>query len=613
MKNLLKDTKIRTRIFFLLALTLTLMSMVTGVSLWQVSNIGQEITNLTKIHVPLTDSLNRITFNATEQKIHFEYAVKHGMVIAQNATTKDDFETERNHFLEHGQVITQEIVKSRELLGQLLGAYKTSFIQEKAVKVDYELRNISKEHSDYQFAAKRVLNLIAQGRGEQAQTTIKKIEEIYRQDEQSNPLENLLFAIADVIQDLSVHAQGKKQTAVIGMLLFSALILLFGLGTGIFISGGISKPLQFAVDIANQIATGDRDITIETTTKDETGQLLETMKQMCGSINQSEQNLKASNQQLESEIAERKQVEKELSKHRDHLEELVDERTTSLKKSNEKLTHENTKRKQAENRLISLNQELDLTIKRLSRSNKELQDFVYVASHDLREPLRTISSYGQLLEDSLKGQLDEDDSENLQFMIDGADRMTQMVEAMLMYSRISTKGIQFDNVDLNALVEELKGLELAAKLEETGGTIFVPDSLPLIRGDFVQIRQLLQNLIGNALKYHKPKTPPEVWIRVDEVLNYMVRIEIEDNGIGIKEKYYKDIFTMFKRLHSGDSYQGTGIGLSVCRKIMERHGGEIGVCSEFGKGTKFWFTLPVANVAEVGANEQKNEEVIKTG
>ncbi|MHC4110138.1 MAG: HAMP domain-containing protein, partial [Planctomycetota bacterium] len=332
----------------------------------------------------------------------------------------------------------------------------------------------------------------------------------------------------------------------------SVIITALAIILGLVISGSISRPIGKLSAAAVKIGKGELDNRLEIKSNDEVGQLAVSFNKMAESL----KNTTTSVDNLNREIAERKQVEKELSKHRDHLEELVSERTTSLKKSNEKLTHENTKRKQAENRLISVNKELDLTIKRLSRSNKELQDFVYVASHDLREPLRTISSFGQLLEDSLKGQLEEDDSENLQFMIDGANRMAQMIEAMLMYSRVSTKGIQFDNVDLNELVEKLKGLELAAKLEETGGTIFVPDSLPLIRGDLVQIRQLLQNLIGNALKYHKPKTPPKVWIRVDEVLNYMVRIEIEDNGIGIKEKYYKDIFTMFKRLHSGDSYQG---------------------------------------------------------
>jgi len=278
-----------------------------------------------------------------------------------------------------------------------------------------------------------------------------------------------------------------------------------------------------------------------------------------------------------------------------------------------KIKQENFRCKQAENRLISVNYELDQTVKKLSQSNKELQDFVYVASHDLREPLRTISSFGQLLQESLKEQLDADDRENLQFMIDGANRMTQMIEAMLIYSRVGTKGVQFCNVDLNEEVEELKDLELAALLKETDGTIFVPDLLPLVNGDSVQIRELLQNLIGNALKYHKPQIPSEVWIRGDRVLNNMVRIEIEDNGIGIKEEYYKDVFTMFRRLHSGDSYKGTGIGLSVCKKIIERHGGEIGVCSDLGKGARFWFTLPAANVAEVGSNEQEYEEATKTG
>ena len=259
------------------------------------------------------------------------------------------------------------------------------------------------------------------------------------------------------------------------------------------------------------------------------------------------------------------------------------------------------------------NEALKAITSNLEEINSELKNFAYVASHDLREPLRTISLFGQLLEDSLKEQLDEDDRENLRFIIDGASRMTQMIEAMLIFSRVGTIDIQFDNIDLNEAVKELKDLELTVLLEETGGTIFVPDLLPRVNGDAVQVRQLLQNLIANALKYHKPQTPPEVWIRADQVVDNMVRITIEDNGIGIKEEHYKDVFTMFKRLRSKSSYEGAGIGLSVCKKIIERHGGEIGVSSEFGKGTRFWFTLQAANVEEVGTNEQKYEDVLKTG
>jgi len=292
--------------------------------------------------------------------------------------------------------------------------------------------------------------------------------------------------------------------------------------------------------------------------------------------------------------------------------EQIQQRDTELVNSNKQLKKEAEERKLAEKSLEILNHKLEQMVNKLSESNKELQDFVHVASHDLREPLRTISSFGILLGDSLKGKLNEDDCENLQFMIDGASRMTQMVEAILFYSRIGTKDIQFNNIDLNEAVKELKELELAALLEETGGTILVPDSLPLINGDSTQVIQLLQNLIGNALKYHKPQIVPEVCIRVDKIVDNMVRIEIADNGIGIKEEYYKDVFTMFRRLHPRESYEGAGIGLSVCKKIVERHGGEIGICSELEKGTKFWFTLQAANIVEVAKNEQEYEEVLKT-
>jgi signal transduction histidine kinase len=266
-----------------------------------------------------------------------------------------------------------------------------------------------------------------------------------------------------------------------------------------------------------------------------------------------------------------------------------------IKKSNREVTE----RRRTENALASLNSNLELTVNKLSRSNRELQDFAYVASHDLREPLRAITSLGQLLEESLTGKLDADEQENLDFMIDGARRMTQMIDALLTYSRVSTKGSDFQQIDVNEILERLGDFELAARLEETHAEINIPEPLPDIKGDPTQISQLLQNLIGNALKFTAPGTVPKVVIRSDHSSDGMARIEVRDNGIGIQQEYCSMIFTMFKRLHSHQEYDGAGIGLSVCKKIVERHGGEIGVSSEPGGGSVFWFTLPVADAVEI--------------
>ena len=258
-----------------------------------------------------------------------------------------------------------------------------------------------------------------------------------------------------------------------------------------------------------------------------------------------------------------------------------------------KITLETWKRKLAEEEKRRLMEELEETNQKLERSNKELRDFAYIASHDLREPMRKISAFGQLLQKSLKGKLDEDEQENFAFMIDGANRMQQMINDLLIYSRVSTKAKPHARVDLNAVIEDLKNVELAVQVEEAGGVINVPEPLPPLHADPSQIHQLLQNLLGNGLKYYRKGVPPVITVRGRVVNGNMVRIEVQDNGIGIEEQYCANIFGMFKRLHSREDYEGSGIGLAVCKKIVERHGGEIGVESNPGVGSTFWFTVPI--------------------
>ncbi|MCK4580962.1 MAG: PAS domain S-box protein, partial [Dehalococcoidia bacterium] len=251
-----------------------------------------------------------------------------------------------------------------------------------------------------------------------------------------------------------------------------------------------------------------------------------------------------------------------------------------------------TEHKRAEEEREALVKDLEEVNRRLGESNRELQDFAYVASHDLREPLRKVASFGTLLEESLKDRLDEDQRENFDYMIDGARRMQAMVDDLLTYSRLATRARPPERVDLNGVIEELKSLELAALLEETGGSIAVPEPLPAVQCDPSQVRQLLQNLIGNGLKFRREGIPPEVSVHAGDVEGGMVRVELRDNGIGIDEKDHEQVFTMFKRLHPRDRYGGTGIGLAVCKRIVDRHGGEIGVESGPGEGSTFWFTLP---------------------
>ena len=256
-----------------------------------------------------------------------------------------------------------------------------------------------------------------------------------------------------------------------------------------------------------------------------------------------------------------------------------------------------TERKRTEKELQNLND-------KLLQSNQQLQEFTYVASHDLREPIRKISSFGEMLAESIADKLSDDDKENLNYMINGAERMQQMIEALLAYSRVTTKGVASERVDLNETIEQLKTLELSVKLEETGGSISVPEPLPQVFVDPVQIRQLLQNLIANALKYHKKDTAPQITIRAKTRNHSMVKVEMQDNGIGIKKEQLKNAFIMFRRLNPSSEYEGTGIGLAVCKRIVERHGGQIGIESTFGEGSTFWFTIPAAGRAVTQKTEQ---------
>jgi len=232
---------------------------------------------------------------------------------------------------------------------------------------------------------------------------------------------------------------------------------------------------------------------------------------------------------------------------------------------------------------------------RLEQSKREFEEFIHIASHDLREPLRKIGSFGALLQESLGDKLDDDQRENLNFMTDGAERMQSMINDLLAYSRITTKANPFQPVDLNQVVENLHNFELSAAFEETKGEILVPNPLLVVYGDPSQIHELLQNLIANGLKFHRDNIPPRISISSYPTRGNMVRISVQDNGIGIDPKYHEQIFVMFKRLHPATSYKGTGIGLAICRKIVQRHGGKIGIESIPEDGTVIWFTLPRFN------------------
>ncbi|MBW1852624.1 MAG: hypothetical protein JRJ15_14615 [Deltaproteobacteria bacterium] len=263
------------------------------------------------------------------------------------------------------------------------------------------------------------------------------------------------------------------------------------------------------------------------------------------------------------EVLQEKRNEIELAKHRGHLEDLVAERTAELE-----------------------------------RSNQELEQFAYVASHDLQEPLRKVQAFGDRIKTKYSDALDDQGRDYIERMEGATVRMRSMIDDLLTLSRIQTQSEPFDRVDLKQVAQEAVG-DLDVLIEQTGGRVEIGD-LPTIEADLLQMRQLLGNLVSNALKFRHKDVAPLVKIdskpidKGEGVIGAeQCQVIVEDNGIGFEEKFAERIFRPFERLHGRGKYEGTGIGLSICKRIVERHGGSIEVQSEIGRGTKFIVTLPV--------------------
>jgi len=281
------------------------------------------------------------------------------------------------------------------------------------------------------------------------------------------------------------------------------------------------------------------------------------------------------------DITECKDMEDELKKHRDHLEELVKEHTAKFENLNMQLKRELAERKRAEEKVKESLEELEL-------SNTELEQFAYAASHDLQEPLRMVTSYVQLLQKRYKDNLDDDANDFINYAVGGATRMQKMIDGLLLYSRVQTRGKSFQPTDCSSVVRQAIS-NLKIHIDETHA-IIESDALPTINADEMQLVRLFQNLIDNALKFHGPEVP-RIQVSATKRANKWM-FSVSDNGIGLDSKYKDRIFEIFQRLHGEEEYPGTGMGLSICKRIVERHGGQIWFDSDLGKGSIFYFTIP---------------------
>lgn len=285
---------------------------------------------------------------------------------------------------------------------------------------------------------------------------------------------------------------------------------------------------------------------------------------------------------IAQDITLEKRAEEILINARDILEIEVKRQTQELTDTNLTLQSEIAERLAVERQLRQLTTNLQ-------RSNQELEQFAYVASHDLQEPLRAVTSYTQLLAKRYQGNLDDRADKYIGYIVDGATRMQQLIQDLLTYSRVGRYELKLEATDCNGIVEQvLRNLQVA--IAENAGRVICGD-LPTINADSSQIGQLFQNIIGNAIKYHGVESP-EVHISATRQEHKWL-FAFRDNGIGIDPQYFDRIFVLFQRLHTRQEYAGTGIGLALCKKIIERHHGEIWVESELGKGTTFYLTLPI--------------------
>lgn len=253
-----------------------------------------------------------------------------------------------------------------------------------------------------------------------------------------------------------------------------------------------------------------------------------------------------------------------------------------------------TAKREIEIALAMTRRELEIRNRRLERSNADLEQFAYVASHDLSEPLRAVSGMVELLARRYEGRLDDDADEFINFAVDGCKRMRAMIDDLLSYSRAGSEGLKLSDVDLNETVSQIVN-SLSVEVAATDATLKV-GGLPVVRADPIKIAQVIQNLVANALKFRRPDRHLTIDVSAYEEAGFW-RIMVSDNGIGVEEAYRSKVFRMFQRLNDRETYTGNGIGLAIAERVVTAHGGSIGLADGVDGGISVWFTIPLSEEA----------------
>ncbi|MGZ3253393.1 MAG: ATP-binding protein [Burkholderiaceae bacterium] len=351
----------------------------------------------------------------------------------------------------------------------------------------------------------------------------------------------------ETIGTIYLHSNLNRLSRAIHIIGLLSIVMMASLGFSLWISTKlqdiISVPLLEMSAVANEIVH-KKDYALRTKqyNADEIGQLAEAFNQMLSRIQERDANLMTSNMSLQKEIDARKQAEESLKRN----------------------------------------------LQELARSNAELEQFAYVSSHDLQEPLRMIASYTQLIEKRYVDKLDTKGLTFLGYIVEGAKRMQELIDDLLMFSRVGTHGKEMGPIHVKKPID-IAMHNLVRLINESHAQITYPETLPIVIGDTTQLTQLFQNLIANAIKFCGGKIPR---IEINAIkLNDFWELTVKDYGIGIEQEHFERIFVIFQRLHGRSEYPGSGIGLAICKKIVERHGGHIWVESVVGTGTTFHFTL----------------------